>query len=87
MSESTPLGFRVPPEKAAALEKLAAATDRPKSWLLEQALDAYLETNAWQVAHIEQGLADLKAGKAVPHDKVADWLKSWGGSAERKRPR
>jgi predicted transcriptional regulator len=29
-------------------------------------------------AAIEEGLADLKAGRSVPYEKVRRWLLSWG---------
>jgi predicted transcriptional regulator len=82
--DTTTLSFRVNAEKLRRLEKLAASTDRPKSWLLERALDAFLETQAWQVAHVEQGIRELEQGKGVPHAEVAKLLKSWG-SPDKKR--
>jgi putative acetyltransferase len=84
---SATLSFRVDIDKARRLDELATATARPKSWLLEQALDAYLETQAWQVAHIEKGLKELDRGEGVPHAEVAPWLKSWGRKPSRKRRR
>jgi len=80
------LGFRVTADKAKLLEKLSHSTDRPKSWLLEQALDSYLEAQAWQIAHIEAGLADADAGRLLPHDRVRDWLETWGGDSEGQPP-
>ena len=80
------LAFRVPQEKAAALEKLAASTDRDKSWLLEKALDAYLLSQAWQIEAIEGGVADADAGSVVPHEKVREWLLSWGRDEELPPP-
>lgn len=42
---------RIPDETARALEELARATDRPKSYLLMRALEAYLADYAdYQVA-------------------------------------
>lgn len=87
MSQSVSLPFRIPPAKAAALDELAEATDRPRSWLLEQALDAYLEAQAWQVGHIRQGLAEIDRGEVVDHEAVADWLSTWGTPGERAAPR
>jgi predicted transcriptional regulator len=78
MADTTSLSFRVPKEKADLLEQLAGAMDRPKSWLLQQALDAYLEVQAWHVAHIEQGRRELREGKGVPHEEVVRWVESWG---------
>ena len=84
--DSQAISFRIDRDKVTGLERLAAATDRSRSWHLEQALDAYLETQAWQVAHIEQGLADADAGRVVPHERVRDWLESWGREAEGEPP-
>jgi predicted transcriptional regulator len=78
MSETTCLSFRVPKEKADQLDELAGAMDRPKSWLLQQALDAYLEVQAWHIAHIEQGRRELREGKGIPHEEVVRWVESWG---------
>lgn len=87
MSETVSLSLRVSAEKARLIDELSAATDRPKSWILEQALDAYLATNAWQVARIRRGLADVDAGRTADHEKVGRWLGAWGTGAEGKPPK
>ena len=87
MTRTVPLSVRISEEKAREIETLAKATDRPKSWLLEQALDAYLETQSWQVARIERGLAEIDRGDAVSHEEVAEWLSGWGGAGENEPPR
>jgi predicted transcriptional regulator len=66
---------------------LSKATDRPRSWILEQALDAYLDSQEWQIAHIERGLAQIERGEGVAHDKVEKWLAGWGGDREDDAPR
>ena len=81
------ISFRLATEKLRRLEDLAAATDRSRSWHIEQALDAYLDLQSWQLAHIEKGLASIEAGRTVPHDKVRDWLLSWGQDDEGEPPR
>jgi predicted transcriptional regulator len=87
MSKTTSLSFRVPKDKADKLEELADAMDRPRSWLLRQALDAYLDVQAWQVAHIEEGRRELREGKGIPHEKVVAWLETWGTDDETDPPR
>lgn len=86
MSSSISLSFRTSKERAERLERLVRATERPRSWLLDQALDAYLEAQDWQVVHIAQGLEELGRGEGVAHDEVAAWLASWGSEAEREPP-
>jgi predicted transcriptional regulator len=82
---STKLSFRVDTDKARRLDDLAMAMARPKSWLLEQALDAYLELQAWHVVHIGRGMQELDRGEGLPHAEIAAWLKTWGQKPGRKR--
>ena len=86
MADTTSLSFLVPKEKADQLEQLSGAMDRPKSWLLQQALDAYLEVQAWHVAHIEQGRRELREGKGIPHVEVVRWVESWGTGDDDEGP-
>lgn len=84
--QSVTLAFRVDPEKAAVLERLAETTDRPKSWLLEQALDEYLVNQSWQIDMIMEGIAAADAGDTLPHAQIRDWLLSWGKADEEEPP-
>ncbi len=85
-SKSVSLAFRVVPETARRLEALSAATDRPRSWLLERALEAYLDQQVWQIARIEEGLADAEAGRTIPHERIREWLLTWGSDSEGEPP-
>ena len=87
MTRTVPLSLRISEKKAREIETLAKATDRSKSWLLEQALDAYLESQSWQVARIERGLAEIDRGEGRPHEEVAEWLAGWSRDREGKPPR
>ena len=83
---SRPLSFRASADSARKLDKLTKATQRPRSWLLQQALDSYLQDQSWQIQHIKQGLDELRAGAGMPHEQVAEWLTSWGDDDEVPRP-
>ena len=54
--------FRIDAEKRATLDRLARTMDRDRSHLLNEAVDAFLDVHAWQIAHIEEGLRQAKAG-------------------------
>jgi len=55
---------RLEPETRDALDAIAATLDRDRSYVVNQALAAYVETHhRWQVEHIRQGLREANAGK------------------------
>ncbi len=83
MPQSVSVSFRIPAEKARLIDQLSQATARSRSWLLEQALDAYLESQSWQVTHIEKGLDELQRGDSVPHETAVDIIERWGTDDER----
>ena len=55
--------IRIEPEVRSALDALATAAERDRTWIVNQALTAYIETQRWQVEHIRQGLREAHAGK------------------------
>lgn len=61
---------RTAPEIAEQIDALARATDRSRNWIIEEAIKAYLATQAWQVAGIEQARASLAKGDSVSFDAV-----------------
>lgn len=68
----TTLTLRLNNETDAALDALAQATDRSKSYLALRAIDEYLRLNAWQVGAIRAGIAEADAGCLVEHTGVKD---------------
>jgi len=85
-SKTRAISLRLDEERAVRLDELAAATDRPRAWHLERAVDAYLEIQAWQISHIKKGLADADAGRTLSHEQVRDWLATWGSGKESDPP-
>lgn len=79
------VSFRIPQDKADKLKGLAKATERSKSWHLEQALDSYMETQAWQVEQIEQAMDEMDGGQGISHQEVKKDLAGWG-SGDKNRP-
>ena len=67
---NTTLTVRVSPELKERLGKLAEQTQRTKSFLAGEAIAGYVERELEIVAGIGRGLADMKAGRVVPHEEV-----------------
>ena len=49
---------------------MAGSLDRSRNYLVNQAIKEYLETHAWQVEKITQGIASADRGELVAHDDV-----------------
>ncbi len=87
MGQTASLMVQVPVEMNQRLEKLAETTARPKSSLVVEAIAEYVKIRERQMAAIERGLADIKAGRIVPHEEVEEWLDSWGTDHELPPPK
>ncbi len=64
--------IRLSDDVTARLDQLAAALDRPRAWLIEQAIARYVEEEAWQVSAITDALAEYRKGGVTlhPHREV-----------------
>ena len=62
--------FVVDSEKVEKLDALASATERDRSFLLNEALGQYLDLNDYHTRRIEQGIADVAAGRVSSHAEV-----------------
>jgi len=76
MAEDT-ITVRMDAEKQAAIDALARATDRDRSLLINDAVDAYLALHRWQVAHIEEGLRQADAGEFATDKEVTAAYARW----------
>jgi RHH-type rel operon transcriptional repressor/antitoxin RelB len=57
MVKSTMMTVRLAPEVKEKLDALARTTKHSKSYLASEAIETYVNLNAWQVAHIQAALA------------------------------
>lgn len=61
---------RVDPRTRQALDGIAAALDRDRSYVVNEALEAYIDVHQWQIDHIQQGLREAKAGQFASEAQV-----------------
>jgi predicted transcriptional regulator len=85
MSASTTMTIRLSSEVKDQLGRLAAATHRSKSYLAAEAIERYLAREAAIIEGIEQGVADMKTCRLVPHDEAMAQLEATIAAAERGR--
>ncbi len=62
--------IRLDDEKLARLGRLAAAIDRSRSWVINQAIEQYLDHEEWFAQAVEHGVTAADRGELVRHDEV-----------------
>ena len=77
--ESSVLTLRVDTKTKAKLDKLAKATRRSKSFLAAEAIERYLEIEAWQIKEIKQAIKEADAGDFVGDAEFAKIVKKYAG--------
>lgn len=70
ITSSATLSIRLAPALKRDLGRLARVTKRTKSFLAAEAVEAYVARELEIIEGIERGLADMRAGRVVPHEQV-----------------
>ena len=70
MGDSTTVTVPLSRQTEDRLTQLAETTHRSRSVLAAEAIEQYVERQLDIVAAIEEGLADARAGRTVPHETV-----------------
>ena len=72
------ISFRAVAEKIDTLDSLAAAQERSRSYLINQAITNYIELHAYQDALVRKGLEEMRKGRVSSHQEVVRRLKRAG---------
>jgi RHH-type transcriptional regulator, rel operon repressor / antitoxin RelB len=65
---------RLPTALKKRVDRLAAATDRSRTHIIQAAIESYLDVNEWQVSAIKASLADERPN--LRHEDVLARLKA-----------
>src|SRR5437660_12287336 len=82
-SNEKTISFRAVTEKIDALDSLAAAQDRSRSYLINEAITNYIELHAYQDALVRRGLEEKRKGRVLSHEEVVKRLKRTGRARQR----
>ena len=88
MSEETAsitISLRVPTEVTERLDKIAAALERPRSWVMLRALRQYIADEGQEVLDVQEGIAELDRGEGIPIEDVLAEMDEIIAKAEAKR--
>jgi len=62
--------FRIDSSKKVAIDALAQGINRDRSYILNEAVNAYLEMYQWQIEEIQKGIAEANAGDFASDEEV-----------------
>jgi predicted transcriptional regulator len=83
---SSHVSLRVPNDLIQTFDKLAAALDRPRSWVMLRALRQYFEDEGAELAEDAESLAELDRGEVVSAEDVRRGVEEIIARAEKARP-
>ena len=75
---STTMTIRLDDDLKEQLERLAAATQRSKSFLAAEAIREFIKLNEWQVQEIQQAIKEADAGEFASDTEVVQTFSKWG---------
>lgn len=72
------LTAHVPLDLAEKVDQIASRLERPRGWIVKQALAAWIEQEEERHRLTVEGLADVDAGRVIDHEAVQAWADSLG---------
>jgi predicted transcriptional regulator len=75
--ENVSITFRTEQQKREALDRIAKSMDRDRSYILNEAIDYYLELHDWQLQQIEKGLAAAESGDFLTDTEIQAAIAKW----------
>jgi predicted transcriptional regulator len=70
MTTESAFTIRIAKDKQKQLDQLAKSMDRSRNWVVNQAIEQYLDLQAWQVEAIQKGIDAADQGDLIPHNQV-----------------
>lgn len=77
MEDNSTVSFRTKKRKKAALDAIASIISRDRSFVINEAIDNYIELHEWQLSHIQAGLAQARKGQFASDKEVNSALKKF----------
>lgn len=68
------VSVRLDEETLERVGQMADAMDRPRAWLMAQAIKSYVEREDWFINEVEKGLESADSGRLIAHhDLKTKW--------------
>ena len=63
------------------VDGLAKTLSRSMSWVINQAIDRFLDYEEWYIKEVKDGLAEVERGEIAADEEVAAKFRKWGADA------
>lgn len=74
----------VPSDLAKRLDGLAARMDRPRGWVVKEAIAAYVALEQQRYEQTLEALAEVERGETIDHADIEAWAMGLGRPKKRK---
>jgi predicted transcriptional regulator len=68
----------IPKELVARVDAMAAFEDRPRGWVVKQALADWVYMAEERHRMLQEAFDDVEAGRLIPHEDMIAWAQSIG---------
>mgnify|MGYP001010692375 CR=1 FL=1 len=75
----------IPQLLAEQVDELAATLDRPRGWIVKEALSLFVDLEKKRHALTLEAIADVDAGRTVSHEEVEAWAATLPGRGAVKK--
>jgi predicted transcriptional regulator len=63
------------------VDNLARTLSRSRSWVINQAIERFLDYEEWFVKEVEDGLAEVEKGEIATREEIEAKFRKWGVNA------
>lgn len=75
--EKVSVTCKLAPDDVAFLDKLAASSDRDRSYLIRQAVGEFVALHKWQLEEVEAAIAEADRGEFLTDEEFRAEVRSW----------
>ena len=73
--------IRINDDMLGRIDSLANTLTRSRSWVINQAIERFIDYEEWFVQEVKDGLKEIEHGKIATDDEVAAGFRKWGVDA------
>lgn len=83
---TTQFSMRLPEGLKNSLKEISELSHRSQSQIATRAIAEYVEKNEWKMRAVAEAVEEADKGIFISHEKIDNWLDSWGTENELSAP-